>query len=510
MLADNKKYEEEEKEMKYELEGNFELAKLFRNNPELGYLPIAARERGMYGAFVRGTSQLFFVFGYDEKMVMEGEFIEIDGVLYSANEYFKEHRAVIHSQYVLRRGFNARPLATFQHTASVTECIMEFMNDLERIKAISERFGIPFPEYFHYSMTFDATVRRYYGLIAGARTRREKACLEGELLRHFRANVMTSENPRPEDKGLTIEDYCTSPYCVDTDPRTVEKAFRHPERWDDRLFGYTRDYADNAALSSVFVNAFIAKNLERLVNLHHIPHRYANQGDAAPKLVRHLEATDLGSGKDVVGFRTILVYPAMYSMFMQTLIRWAYIDSFFTDEEQAQAYKLYQGGQFYGFSIPMIYQAVSFLKKRGIKVCAHKLLQFKVLSGGGDGYCIVPLRQKPLVDAALLDFAAMNAHAHDQGSVEFYSASELRIPKWEGGHLVSVCEYGFEAGSDMPDGGFTDQDIYGLHGDVPDEVLKGQGLLKDAPFLSSTGRNRVHEDKPEGAENLNFYSWPEV
>jgi len=492
--------------MKYELEGNFELAKLFRNSPELGYLPIAARERGMYGAFVRGTTQLFFVFGYDEKMVMEGEFIEIDGTLYIADEYFKEHRAIIHSQYVLRRGFNASPLATFQHTATGTECIMEFMNDLERIKAISERFGIPFPEYFHYSMTFDAIVRRYYGLISDACTQKERTRLEGELLCHFRANVMTSENPRPEDKGLTIEDYRTSPYCVDTDPRAVEKAFRHPETWDDRLFNYTKDYADNAVLSSVLVNAFIAGNLERLINLHHIPHRYADQSDATPKLMRHLETTDLGSGKNVVGFRTVLVYPAMYSMFIQTLIRWAYIDSFFTEKEQAEGYKLYQSGQFYGFSIPLIYQAISFLRKRGIRVYAHKLLQFKVLAGGGDGYCIVPLRQKPLVDAALLDFAAINAHTHDQGSAEFYSASELRIPKWEGGHLVSVCEYGFETGSATANGGFTDQDLYGLHGDVPDESLKEQGFLKDAPFLSSTGRNRIHEDSGD----LNFYSWPEV
>lgn len=79
--------------MRYELEGNFKTADLFREAPELRYLPTAANERGMFSAFVQGTTQLFFVFGYDEELILKGDFLEIDSALYSAQEYYDERRA---------------------------------------------------------------------------------------------------------------------------------------------------------------------------------------------------------------------------------------------------------------------------------------------------------------------------------------------------------------------------------------------------------------------------------
>ena len=61
--------------LRHELEGNFTTAQLFRDAPELKYLPAAACERGMYGAFVQGSTQLFFVFGYDKGLILGGDFI---------------------------------------------------------------------------------------------------------------------------------------------------------------------------------------------------------------------------------------------------------------------------------------------------------------------------------------------------------------------------------------------------------------------------------------------------
>ncbi len=502
--------EKKEVFMKYELEGNFTTAKLFRDVPELKYLPTAARERGMCGTFVQGTTQLFFVFGYDRKLIMEGDFIEIDGSLYNAREYLAERRVHIHSQHVLRKSFNAYPISRFHYSASETECLIEFMNDLERVMAISKEFRIPLTEYFHYSRTFGSLVRQYYDKLSTAFTQREADGLRQGLIFHFRSCMMISENPRPEDWGLTIEDYRTSAYCVDTNPAAIERAYRHPEKWESHLFGFTKDYADNAALSAVFVYGFIAGKLEELLRLHHIPYRFADVGKVSPKLMRHLAETDLGSRQDASGEPVILVYPAMYSMFIQYLMRWAFIDFYFTPEEKEKGYRLFQTGQFYGFSIPLIYQTVRFLRSRGIQLYSHELLQLRVLSGSTDTYCIAPLRQKPLVDAALMDYAAMQAYTHSQGSLKFYAASELRIPKWEGGHQISICEYGCEAGSPK-DGGIAEMDYYNLHADhVPDEALKENGLLEEPADLCDFDRNRPSSDEPKEPASQDFFVWYQV
>lgn len=132
--------------MRYELEGNFTTAGLFRKAPKLKYLPIASNERGMYATFVQGTTQLFFVFGYDKELILSGDFLEIDSSLYSAQEYYEGRRVHIHDQNVLRKGFNAYPLSRFHHSATETSLVLEFMNNLERAIAMSKEFQIPMTE----------------------------------------------------------------------------------------------------------------------------------------------------------------------------------------------------------------------------------------------------------------------------------------------------------------------------------------------------------------------------
>lgn len=496
--------------LRHELEGNFTTAQLFRDAPELKYLPAAACERGMYGAFVQGSTQLFFVFGYDKGLILGGDFIEIDGSLYSAQEYFAERRVHIHGISVLRKSFNAYPFSRFHHSASEMACILELMNDLERVMAISTEFGIPMTEYFNYSTTFSSLVWRYYAAADAAPTQRETDHLEDELIWHFKACMMASENPRPEDTGLTLEDYRTSAYCVDRDPRVIEKAFRHPGQWESHLFGYTKDYADNSALSAVYVQGLYAEDLEELLRLHHIPYRFSDPGSVSPKLMRRLAETGIGTTQETWGERLILVYPAMYSMFMQHLMRCALIDIFFSMEEKDEGYRLFQTGQFYGFSIPLTYPVVRFLRSRGIRLYAHESVQLRVLSGYMDAYCFAPLCQKPLVDASLMDYAAQQAYTHDQGCAKFYSASEMRIPEWGGGHHISICDHGYQAGA-IVNGQKAEMDYYNLQFEhVPDGMLKERGLLTDPPMLSGYTERHMGEDGPKKPPKEASFTWYKV
>ena len=90
-----------------ELEASYIIEKLFRDVPELKYLPKAAAERGMYGSFITGNEEVYFVFGYDADVIFRGNFYNIEGHLYLADEYDKEMRVHIHTSSVLRRTYNA-------------------------------------------------------------------------------------------------------------------------------------------------------------------------------------------------------------------------------------------------------------------------------------------------------------------------------------------------------------------------------------------------------------------
>lgn len=418
----------------------------------------------------------------------------------------------IQSQDVLRKSFNAYPLSRFHHSAAETACVIGLMNNLERIMAMSREFQVPLTEYFNYSAAFSLLVREYHAQIATAPTRGEADRLEAELIWHFKSHMMTTGNPRPEDSGLTLEDFRTSFYCIDRAPRAIEKAFRHPERWEDRLFGCTKDFADNAALSAVYVCGIYAPELEDLLKIHHIPYRFADPASLSPKLIRHLAETGVGASPETWGDRLVLIYPAVYSMFMQFLMRCALIDVFFTPEEKAEGASLYQTGQFYGFSIPLTRQLVLFLKGRGIELYAHDLFQLRVLSGFMDVYCFVPLRQKLLVDASLMDYAAMQSYTHSQGCAKFYSASELRIPEWGGlSHHVAICDYGYQA--DAIIGGVpTDTDYYNLLADeVPNESLEAKGVLIDRPSDLAVEYERLEKDEtPRKIPDEASFSWFKV
>lgn len=384
---------------------------------------------------------------------------------------------------------------------------MDLMNDLERIVAIAAKFGIELTEYFNYSPTFSALIDQYYAKIDAARSRHEAKCLEEDMVWHFKSFMMTSENPRPEDQGLTLEDYRTSAYCVDRNPSAVEKMFRHPEKWESHLFGFTKDYADNSALSAVFVQDWFAENLERLLTLHRIPYRFADSGSLSPKLMRHLTEANVISHREICGKRLVLVYPAMYSVFIQCLMRWALIDCVFTKEEQEEGYRIYQTGQFYGFSIALSPQILHMLRSRGVCLYAHELVQLRVLSGYLDIYCFAPLCQKPLIDATLLEFAAQQAHIHSQSFAEFYAASEMRIPEWWGQtHHIAICRQGYQTGCYI-NGKIAETDYYETSAEhFPDEGLKDSGLLTDTPITSQD----IYNDDPKSPIQEAGFRWDRI
>lgn len=493
--------------LQYELEGNYTTAQLFRDAPELQYLPIAASERGMYGTFVQGSTQLFFVFGYDKGLIFNGNFIEIDGSLYVASDYYKERRVHIHSQTVLRRSYNAYPFSHFHHSAAETSCVMELMNNLERAVAIAHKFNLPFWEYFNYSPTFAAMIDQYYAAIAAARSGQEKKRLEEEMSWKFRSFLMTSENPRPEDKGLTLEDYRNSAYCVDRNPAAVEKMFHQPEKWESHLFGFTKDYADNSALSAIFVQDWFAGNLEELLHLHRIPYRFADPDSISPKLMRHLTEANVIVQREICRKRLVLVYPAIYSVFIHYLIRWALIDCAFTKEEKEAGYRLYQTGQFYGFSIALSPQLLQMLRSRGVVLYAHELVQLRVLSGYLDVYCFAHLCQKPLIDATLLEFAAQQAHIHSQGVSDFYAAAEMRIPEWWGDtHHIAVCRQGYQTGCYVG-GKIAETDYYETAAEhFPDQDLKDNGHLTDTPITSQD----IYMDDPKPPIEGAGFHWDKI
>lgn len=76
-------------------------------------------------------------------LILSGDFLEIDGSLYSAQEYYEGRRVHIHDQNVLRKGFNAYPLSRFHHSATEISLVLEFMNNLERAMAMFKEFQIP-------------------------------------------------------------------------------------------------------------------------------------------------------------------------------------------------------------------------------------------------------------------------------------------------------------------------------------------------------------------------------
>ena len=477
--------------IKYELEGNYRIASLLRDHPELKYLPTAARERGMYGAFICGQVGVYFVFGYDEELIMRGKFIALEFGLYSEDEYFSDYRINVHGSAIRRLRYNAVPISGGHMVNSSVGAVIEYMNDLERITAIAKRFHIQMTEYFFYSTSFDACSRRYFALLSSAGNEREIARLEKELLHLFSTSMMTTTNPCPEDNGLTLADYRNSAYCVDSDPRKVEKMFHHPEKWEEHLFSYTKDYADNPVLAYQFVNIGILEPLEYILKQHHIPYRIVNGESSGPHVRWFLGVSEAIRHGDSI----VLAYPGIYGEALLCFERWAYINAWFSDQERAMANQLFRTGQFYGFTIPLYSPLICMLRDRGVKLGAHELLQFSGHLDSMDCYCIVPLSQKPLVEEILLEFAASDAYTHTQGTADFYAASEMRIPRWEGGHQVMICRQGRQAGTVSPDGSVIMKSYYDSKIDnVPDEDLKAGGHLTEEPYLAASSLNAFGTD----------------
>lgn len=467
-----------------ELEASYSIEKLFRDVPELKYLPKAAAERGMYGSFINGTEKFYFVFGYDEDVIFRGDFYDIEGHLYLADEYDKEMRVHIHSPFVLRRTFNAYAMSRYDYPTYDGQAIIDCMNNLEQLTAICKALKVTPPEYFDFTPAFGILVRRYYKSIAQSGNQIRQKKLLDELRYQFYLCCLTSENPRPEDQGLSINDYRLSPYCVDKEPAKIEKAFRHPEKWEDHLFNYTKDYADNPSLVFDHVDAHIIDTVKQLFEAHHIPYRITNSEGKSQKFLQKL--TELSVSRLGVPLESgvVIIYPDTYVLFAEYLFRWANIFSCFSRDDQLYAINLYNSGTFYGFPIPCDARLLIELKRKKVKFGASHMLQLGGISGRYTVYCIGDLSQKPLIDAIITNYMAEQVHTHSQSVAVFLAESEIRKPNWEGGHQVLFCEYGNEAGTFVGDIQ-RENGVYELSCYDSDDVLREKGVLVEEEVPSA-------------------------
>ena len=337
--------------MRREVEASYASEEFFRGHPEVMHLPAAAAERGMHGVFILGMTCIYFVFGYDKELIENGHFYDINGHLYDAYQYRYEHRVHIHSQYVLRRSFNAISMSLKHHSLNDTKDIIDRMNELEHVTALSKLLHVDPPEYFDYSPSFNRICIEIKRELSRTRSKYEESKLLEKLRYQFFMSTLHTENLRPGDKNVTISDYMASAYRVDTKPSAIEKAFRKPEKWEEHLFDFTRDYADNSALSGIFVQPHEVEPMCELLKLHHIPYRVENEHDLSSKFTFSLtkqSSPERESNKN----RCPIVFPVQYGFFAEWLLRWVKIDILLYPEERQIADDLMRNGTYYGFSMP--------------------------------------------------------------------------------------------------------------------------------------------------------------
>ena len=467
-----------------ELEASYIIEKLFRDVPELKYLPKAAAERGMYGSFITGNEEVYFVFGYDADVIFRGNFYNIEGHLYLADEYDKEMRVHIHTSSVLRRTYNAILISSTCYSTYEGHVIVGYMNNLEQLTALCKVFKVTPPEYFDFSSAFGNLVRRYYKSIAQSGNQIRKKKLLDELRYQFFLCCLTSENPRPEDHGLSINDYRLSPYCVDKEPAKIEKAFKHPEKWEDHMFDYTKDYADNPSLCFDYVDSELIDTVKYLFEAHHIPYRITNAQGKSPKFLQKLADLNVSRMGVSLEEREVIVYPSTYVLFVEYLFRWAGVFNYFTKEEQLYAIDLYSSGTFYGFAIPCDPKLLIEFRRKKVRFGATHMLHLRGVSGRYDIYCVGDLSQKPLIDASITNYRAEQVHTHSQSVAVFLAESEIRKPNWEGGHQVLFCEYGNEAGTFVGDIQ-RENGVYELSCYDSDDVLREKGVLVEEEVPSA-------------------------
>lgn len=490
-----------------EVEGSRACEELFRSHPEFAYLPQAAADRGFYGCFVLGISYLFFVFGYDKKLIESGDFIEVFTELYPAKDYFDEHRLYhTDSSNLLCRRYNVVSIPYDIHTYhfGLFTWIISHMNRLETVFQLSKHFHYPMPEYFDWGGEFQARLSICRAEVNDAYYLKTQKDAWRQLKEQYLFSCATQPCLRPTDKNYKLIDYINSMYYVGFNPMQSQKYLRHPEKWEKRLFSFTRDYAANNFLSVATVPHDVLKEFLRLMDLHQIPYRISKEHVLSRESINalrteyaHVVAEDCN--------KQAVFFPTRVILFVDHLLHIAEVNSLFTAEEEKWAMDMFGTGEYYLFDCPPIKPFLLRLREAGIKFASHPNLCSDTSS---NLVCVASLADKADIDAILYSASADYSFIHSQSSISDPAVAEVRMPSSKGGINISVC---------MDNPAITGDDYMGrtftpakLKNQEAEKYLRKEGLLVDPLRSREYVKNQQPASEPltlsSAAESLSSLS----
>lgn len=463
-----------------EVEGSRACECMFRNTPELAALPQIAADRGLYSSFFVGISCVFFVFGYDKELIETGAFTELFTRLYATDEYNAEHRLFDpHNFTILRRRYNVISLGSSDLLAcsgmnSTFSLALEQMNRLETIHQLAKRFHHPMPEYFDWGGGFGHHVAVCYAEINDARYRTTQEKAWNQLKQQFLYSCMTQISLRPTDRNYKLVDYANSIYCVGSDPMKDKKYLHHPEKWEKRLFAYTKDYSLNPYLEHGWIHTHLLDAFLRLLDLHQIPYRLCDEKILYDSTIKNFQTSYAHQVAELYNDQ-LVYYPAKLAHFVEYLYLYAFINTYFTAEEEQWALDLVHSGECYLFYCLPRDEYLTRLKESGIRFATHPIL----CNGNSVELVLVcKLEDKADIDEIIYSMAIDYSFIHDHSSIIDSASSELRMPDVHGGIHISVCADQPSSVAGDPYMGYSYTPAK-RQGHEAEQYLREQGLLVD-------------------------------
>ena len=229
------------------------------------------------------------------------------------------------------------------------------------------------PEYFDWGGGFGHHVAVCYAEINDAqyRTTQEKAW--NQLKQQFLFSCMTQVSLRPTDQNYKLIDYANSIYCVSADPMKDKNYLHHPEKWEKRLFTYAKDYALNPYLEHGWIHTHLLDAFLRLLDLHQIPYRLPKEKRLYDSTIKNFQTSYAHQIAELYNDQ-LVYYPAKLAHFVGYLYLYAFINTYFTAEEEQWALDLVHSGECYLFYCLPRDEYLTRLKESGIRFATLSLI----------------------------------------------------------------------------------------------------------------------------------------
>lgn len=374
------------------------------------------------------------------------------GKLYTVDE-LQSGRLRINDDCMLAYDYNVCNIGN-KSDAYVIDAIIEQMNCLENVAALAKLFHIDIPKYFFYSPAFHREINDAFCKIEASDSVKYKERILATLRMQYLHSIMHYTNLRPEDPNPTLQDYMRSMYCTETKMSDIERAFRHPEKWESKLFKKTRDYVGNVYVCGASVSKCFLGNLLEYLQMYHIPYRIENEKTLSEKFLSHLVESNLEYSNNVV-----VVVPAGCVCLISELIRMSVADTLITREEFQYGQELLEKGQYYGFYMELNSEKLQKLRKLQVEFGVASCLNTNLDGYSMRGYFVARLQDKPLVDEFLTNISIEEMYKHHHSVAVFTAVKEKRIPTWNGEHQIFYCRQGNERGALCNDGTYRLTDL---------------------------------------------------